>query len=1048
MKKKILSMIIAIAMIVSMFAGITLNANAANYLQTTDAVITDGDYVMLLTYQQVTYGIGAVWNGWMPKSTDDITLDNGVSTENPALVWKIACVDSANGYYTIQNSSDSTYLKWKSNTNGIYTVSSVEDACYWTITRNSNNLYEIRSADATVMLCNNQGLGVRAYKVSTATGGNSNYAYEIGLYKLAKEGDCKHANATSQVTTAPTCVDDGVMTWTCGCGHSWTSVVAALGHSVKQWIVTTEPGCTSEGSQEGTCGVCGETITETISATGHSYGQAVVTPPTCTEQGYSTITCTICGYYKKTDYTAPAGHSYGQDGICTVCGAVKAPSVAYEVATFENVVAGKYIVGATRTTSSSYPTIYPATSKTSGGNWCISNSRITAVDDLIISDDLPVDAAVFTLEGDNSNGFTISYTDEQGNVLYLGYTAYEKAKLAFAQEYSTFLWKVIEDPDGGVALQNTSDNGLYTISDNSSSNTAIRGYATGTIYHGIYLFKQIEEENYFEQAEYLNEFDSVVIYSPTAEYAMSNRFRANEPMLYGTEATILGDRILVTDDMLVMTVYFTEDYSGDFYLVYNNSYLTCDPNSGLGFSEEASPYATWSILQADDGLCYIQNHYDGENMRQGLICYIGGFTTNNAGLSSPYQFRLYTKAGDCPHIHTELMGYVAPTCTESGYSGDTYCLNCGHLEDGQVLAATGHSERYTDNGDDHIITCDNCNYNATEEHTFDDRICICGAVEVIEPKYEYNSNLSITMNIAVGAEMQVIYNVLNSKVKDFERFYIEVVKEGADNKNVTTVYSLLDGNLEEKFTPNGNLVGYGATYTGIFAMEMGDNFTATLYCVAEDVTIYYGDALTSSIKTYLMEKLADSTSSAELKTLAVDMLNYGAAAQVNFGYDAENLVNADLTEEQLALGTQETPDAIDTSVTAGEGGKITTNVSLQSKVLLYVNCTYAKTADSTLEFVVKNANGDVLERFAPSVETARICQGVYGNVGARQMREPITIELYDNGKLVSQTLTWNIESYVAQTRAASASSDALIATVNAMLTYGDSAAVYLTASGQ
>ena len=304
------------------------------------------------------------------------------------------------------------------------------------------------------------------------------------------------------------------------------------------------------------------------------------------------------------------------------------------------------------------------------------------------------------------------------------------------------------------------------------------------------------------------------------------------------------------------------------------------------------------------------------------------------------------------------------------------------------------------------------------------------------------------MNVSVGAEMQVMYTVLNNKIKDYESFYVEVVKEVADGESVKTVFSPENGNLEMKYTPNGAFAGYGVTYTGIFAMEMGDNFTATLYCVAEDGTVCYGPSETSSIKTYLMEKLTDSASSAELKTLAVDMLNYGAAAQVNFGYDAENLVNADLTEAQLALGTQEVPSANDSSATAGEGGTITTNVSLQSKVLLYVNCAYEKTADSNLEFVVKNTKGDVLERFAPSVETAKICQGVYGNVGARQMRDLITIELYDNGKLVSQTLTWNIDSYVAQTRANSTGSEDLGATVNAMLAYGDSAAAFLRASGQ
>ena len=311
-----------------------------------------------------------------------------------------------------------------------------------------------------------------------------------------------------------------------------------------------------------------------------------------------------------------------------------------------------------------------------------------------------------------------------------------------------------------------------------------------------------------------------------------------------------------------------------------------------------------------------------------------------------------------------------------------------------------------------------------------------------------DEGLELTMNISVGAELQVMYTVLNARVKNFESFYVEVVKDVVGGESMKTVFSLDNGNMDEISAPNGNLVGYTATYTGIFAMEMGDNFTATLYAVAEDGTVYYGDSESSSIKSYLMEKLADSTSSDELKTLAVDMLNYGAAAQVNFNYDAENLVNADLTDEQKLLGTQETPSATDSSATSGDGGRITTSVSLQSKVLLYVNCNYAKTENSNLEFVVKNLNGDVLERFAPTVAAAKMCQGVYGNVGARQMRDLITIELYDNGKLVSQTLTWNIESYVAQTRANSASSDALIATVNAMLTYGDSAAAYLAVSGQ
>ena len=216
--------------------------------------------------------------------------------------------------------------------------------------------------------------------------------------------------------------------------------------------------------------------------------------------------------------------------------------------------------------------------------------------------------------------------------------------------------------------------------------------------------------------------------------------------------------------------------------------------------------------------------------------------------------------------------------------------------------------------------------------------------------------------------------------------------------------------------------------------------------MAADGTIYYGNAVTSSIKDSLYEKIA--TGSAELKTLAVDMLNYGAAAQIYFGYNTENLVNADLTEEQKALGTQVMPEAVDNSSIAGDGSRVTTSVSLQSKVLLYINCTYTSNENSNLMFVIKDLEGKVLEEFAPSMINARVCQGVYGNVGAKQMRDLVTIELQDNGVTVSKIVTWNIESYVAQTRANASETAAKLNAVNAMLIYGDSAAVYLKSTGQ
>ena len=46
----------------------------------------------------------------------------------------------------------------------------------------------------------------------------------------------------------------------------------------------------------------------------------------------------------------------------------------------------------------------------------------------------------------------------------------------------------------------------------------------------------------------------------------------------------------------------------------------------------------------------------------------------------------------CDHIKTELKNAKKATCTENGYTGDTYCKDCGQLmEKGKVIPALGHS---------------------------------------------------------------------------------------------------------------------------------------------------------------------------------------------------------------------------------------------------------------------------------------------------------------------------------------------------------------------
>ena len=64
----------------------------------------------------------------------------------------------------------------------------------------------------------------------------------------------------------------------------------------------------------------------------------------------------------------------------------------------------------------------------------------------------------------------------------------------------------------------------------------------------------------------------------------------------------------------------------------------------------------------------------------------------------------------CPHTNTELRDVKAATCKDPGYTGDTWCLDCGtKIQDGTVIAATGaHVDadgKWETDGTNHWHTC-------------------------------------------------------------------------------------------------------------------------------------------------------------------------------------------------------------------------------------------------------------------------------------------------------------------------------------------------------
>ena len=298
--------------------------------------------------------------------------------------------------------------------------------------------------------------------------------------------------------------------------------------------------------------------------------------------------------------------------------------------------------------------------------------------------------------------------------------------------------------------------------------------------------------------------------------------------------------------------------------------------------------------------------------------------------------------------------------------------------------------------------------------------------------------------------MVVNYNFMATIVNKYTDFYLEVSKNVAGGEPIVTTYGVTEGHTamgSMNHPVTGAPLMFNAAYNGINAKEMGDSFATTLYAIDANGKVYKGETVVRSIKDYLLGKLEDANSIPELKTMAVDMLKYGAAAQVNFNYDTENLVTDVLTEEQLALATQEIPEASNDASVTGAGANVNTNITVNSKVELSLSCISAGQADpAAVKCIVTDKDGKVLAEIATANIGGIMYSAKYDNVGAKEMREVITATFVNgNGDAISKTVNWSVESYVAQTRARADATETEIAMVNAMLTYGDSVAAYMTA---
>lgn len=140
---------------------------------------------------------------------------------------------------------------------------------------------------------------------------------EIGLYKatfnvVSAPQSCSHSYS-SKVTTAASCANEGIRTYTCTkCGASYSESIPATGSHNYMGEVTEEAYCGGTGIKTYTCSGCSACYTETIPATGeHTWGQwEIVQEATCFFDGIKLQQCAVCNLAQTE--TIPAAHTWGE----------------------------------------------------------------------------------------------------------------------------------------------------------------------------------------------------------------------------------------------------------------------------------------------------------------------------------------------------------------------------------------------------------------------------------------------------------------------------------------------------------------------------------------------------------------------------------------------------------------------------------------------------------------------------------------------------------------------------------------------------------------
>ena len=289
-----------------------------------------------------------------------------------------------------------------------------------------------------------------------------------------------------------------------------------------------------------------------------------------------------------------------------------------------------------------------------------------------------------------------------------------------------------------------------------------------------------------------------------------------------------------------------------------------------------------------------------------------------------------------------------------------------------------------------------------------------------------------TVSLSLESSITMNFKVLKSSLSSFDEFYMTFECGGKEEK-------VTDYKETDKY--------YVFSYKGINPQLMNDNVTAVLHAKNKSGE-YTSPEKIMSVREYaytMLDRYSDDEHS-KLRTLLVDLLNYGAAAQIYAGYQTDNLVNSDLTDVQKDWASKDTTEFKNIrnlnykTISNPTAEWKTCSLVLKNSIMVKVKFSAKDVENKTVEIVLKNAKFTYTKD--DFVNNGDGTYYVYCNeLFANELSDNLLFTIYENGVPCSNTMLFSVESYARLVRD-NYKDKPLDKMTTAMMLYGKSAKAY------